>query len=83
MSDLPSQAESQSAVESLMIQLARNLAESSRANFGLTEDVYGLRDELANKSKQLGANGVVKGADDALEDGSPFDESTDVITAVP
>ena len=83
MSDTPSQAQAQTAVTSLIIELARMRDESSRANFGLTAEAYALRDELANGPKQAGANGVLKGADDALEEDSPYSEGTDVGTAVP
>ena len=83
MSDLPSQATSQSALESFVISLERGVEDTSRANFGLTMNNYDERDTLANQPKQTGANGVLKGADDAREDGSPFIDKTDVTTAVP
>jgi hypothetical protein len=84
MSDeLASQSEAQSAMTSLVIQYDRQLEGSSRLNFGLTAENYNARDALANEPKQAGSNGVLKGADDALEDESPYREGANVSTAVP
>ena len=83
MSELPSQANAKTAVSSLIVALAREQNESSRANYGLTEDAYTVRDGLANGPKQAGSNGVLKGADDALETDSPYSDSTAIGTAVP
>ena len=83
MSDTPTQANAKTAVSSLVIELAREQSDSSRTNSGLTASEYALRDSLANGPKQAGSNGVLKGADDALETDSPYSDSTAIGTAVP
>lgn len=79
----PSYSDTKTAVSALVVKLQRESQDSSRINSGLTEAVYNGRDLLFNEPKQTGANGVLKGADDALTDDSPFRESSAVNTAVP
>lgn len=78
-----SYADTKTVVSGLALQLSRERTQSSRVNQGLTQTEYSQRDALANGPKQAGVNGVLKGADDALDPDSPYSESTAVSTSVP